>query len=76
MSGESASFVDELCKRRMAITVIFIISLVFLAVQLPYLILAESGSALYTISVMNLVGLILFTTGSGWVLWTCRGRVV
>ncbi len=76
MSGEGSGYMDELCKRRTTITIIFIIALLFLLVQLPYLVVVETGSALYTISVINVVGLVVFTGASGWVLWTCRDRFV
>lgn len=66
--------VDELCQRRRYFVGLFAFAVAFLIVQLPYLFVVDSGSALYVIATLNVVGSAVFAVGFGSVLWVCKSR--
>lgn len=72
MSDGPGRFMIELCNRETYIRIILVLASLFLLVQVPYLIVTDPGSALFTISVINVVGLLVFASCSGWVVWRCR----
>jgi len=66
--------VTELCDRQHYFVVIFAFAVVFLLIQVPYLFVADSESALYVVVAMNVAGSAAFALGSGAVLRTCLRR--
>ncbi|WP_435102969.1 hypothetical protein [Halarchaeum sp. P4] len=62
----------ELCDRRTQLMALFAIAVLFLGVQLPYLFVVESGTALFVVSVLNVVALTGAVVVLGAALWYCR----
>lgn len=71
-TDEPSRLGKELCDRRIHFYYIFTFSAFFLLFMLPYLLVAETNSALYVVVVMNVVGLVVFGSISGAVLWYCK----
>lgn len=67
-------FVDEICNRTHQVRWIFGLALLFLVLNLPYLVFAEPGTGLYVVTVMNVVGFSLFVAASGLTIRYCRNR--
>lgn len=71
-SGER--FVAELCARQRYFIVIFSFAVVFLLLQVPYLLVVGMGSSLSVVVVLNVFGSAVMALGSGAVLWRCSRR--
>lgn len=65
-------FLRLLCDHRTQFQWIFVVCATFALLQAPYLVVAERGTKLFVISVLNFVGLVFFGGVSGLVLWQCR----
>lgn len=81
MSEESAEpsesrrvFFDELCARRHYFVGLFSFAVIFLLLQVPYLVILEPDSGMFVIATLNVVGSGVFIVGFGSVLWVCRQR--
>lgn len=66
--------VTQVCNHQLLVTAIFGLSVFFLVLQVPYLFFVAPGSALFVVSVLNVLGLLVFVIGSGTGLWYCRRR--
>jgi len=67
---------EALCEQNRKILGVFTIALVFLLIQIPYLVVTDTDSSLFVVSVLNVVGSGAFVLLSGSVLWFCRERAV
>ncbi|WP_164471557.1 hypothetical protein [Halosimplex salinum] len=65
---------EALCARSRKILAVFTIAVVFLFLQLPYLVVVEQDSSLFVVAVLNVIGSSAFALASGSVLWFCRER--
>lgn len=65
-------FLLTVCDRRTRVTWIFTLAIVFLVIQVPYLFIVEPGTSLFVVSVLNVIGLSVFTSVSGVTLWYCH----
>lgn len=67
---------EALCEEKRKVLGVFTIAVVFLLIQLPYLVVTDTDSSLFVVSVLNVVGSGAFVLLSGSVLWFCRQRAV
>ncbi|WP_436910853.1 hypothetical protein [Halosimplex marinum] len=67
---------EALCEQNRKILGVFTIAVVFLLLQLPYLVVTDADSSLFVVAVMNVVGSAAFALLSGWALWFCRQRAI
>lgn len=65
-------FLRLLCDHRTQFQWIFIVCVTFALIQAPYLVVADPGTKLFVISVLNVSGLVFFGAVTGLVLWQCR----
>lgn len=65
---------EEFCDRMHYFVVIFVFAVVFLLIQVPYLFVADSESALYVVVTLNVTGCAAFAVGAGAVLRACSKR--
>ena len=65
-------FLLTVCDRRTRIVWVFTLAAVFLIVQVPYLFIVDPEDPLFIVSVLNVIGLGVFTSVSGATLWYCR----
>ncbi|MFC4551142.1 MULTISPECIES: hypothetical protein [Halorussus] len=72
MSNARSTILREICNRRMQIFYVFALSGFFLLLQLPYLLVVDPNTALFVISVLNVVGLGTVTVLSGAAIWYCK----
>lgn len=73
MTGKyDKSFLDHLCDYEQGWRLLFTFSVGFLGLMVLWLVLMDSGSATYVVTVMNVVGLSVLALLSGFVLTRCR----
>lgn len=68
------SFLDHLCDYEQGWRLLFTFSVGVLALMILWLVVMESGSATYVVTVMNVVGLSVLAVLSGFILARCRRR--
>ena len=74
MTDQRERFFEELCSRRTHFVIVFAFAVLFLILQVPYLLVVDFGSTLAVVSVLNVVGASMFAAFSGGVLWFCKRR--
>ena len=74
MSNARSTIVRGICNRRMQIFYVFSLSAFFLLLQIPYLLVVDPNTALYVISVLNVIGLGTVTLLSGAAIWYCKAN--
>ena len=74
MSNARSTIVREICNRRMQIFYVFALSAFFLLLQIPYLLVVEPNTALYVISVLNVIALGTIAALSGIAIWYCKAN--
>lgn len=72
MAITDTTFFTEICRREYWIQVIFGMTVLFFALHIPYLVVVEPGSALYVVSVMNLIGTGTIALVSGVTIRKCQ----
>lgn len=71
---DAAGFFDALCRNRSGILLIVALATLFFVVQVPYLAVAEPGSAEYVLAQLNVLGSLGFALLGGTAVWFCRRR--
>lgn len=75
MTGKyDKSFLDHLCDYEQGWRLLFTFSVGFLGLMALWLLVMESGSATYAVTVLNVVGLSVLAALSGFVLFRCRRK--
>lgn len=72
MTYGEVTFFEALCRHQYWMKVIFAISLFFFLLHVPYLFVADPGSALYVIATLNLLGTAAFALMSGLAVRKCQ----
>ncbi|WP_135363271.1 hypothetical protein [Halosimplex halophilum] len=67
---------EALCEQNRKVLGVFTIAVVFLLLQLPYLVVTDADSSLFVVAVLNVVGSGAFALLSGGALWFCRQRAM
>lgn len=67
-------FMEELCVRSQLLSAIFIVAVMLVFFQLPFLLAGTGGDAMVVVSTINLVGFSTFAVGSGLTIRYCRKR--
>lgn len=65
-------FIEYLCDYEHGWRVLFTFSVGFLGLSVVWLVVADSGSPMYVVTVMNVAGLSVLSLLSGFVLSRCR----
>jgi len=65
---------EALCDQRRKILGVFVIAVVFLLIQIPYLFVVDPNSSLFVVATLNVVGSTAFAIAGGSALWFCKER--
>lgn len=65
---------EALCDQSRKVLGVFTIAVVFLLLQVPYLVVVDRDSSLFVVATLNVIGCTVFALASGSALWFCSKR--